>query len=203
MLPEKVIFIGVTISLIGHLLYIRSIINGYSKPNLVSWVVWMIAPFIGVFFQLKAGATLSVLPVFMAGFGPLIIITTALLVKNAIWKVKSFDIYCGALSVVALLVYLWTNNLGISILFAILSDALAFIPTMVKAWSFPYTESPHAYLWSIFSNTLGLLIINNWVFTIYSFSVYLILANIIMVSIIYRKKLLESVSKLLSNDSVS
>ena len=64
MLPEKIIYITVIISLIGYLVMFKDIFRGKTKPNLVSWFLWMLGPFIGVFFQLKAGAGLSVIPVF-------------------------------------------------------------------------------------------------------------------------------------------
>jgi len=189
MLPENIIFVAVFLNLIGQLLYIKSITKGHAKPNLVSWSIWMLAPFIAVFFQLKAGAGLSVLPVFMAGFGPLIIITAALITKNALWKINSFDLICGVFSLTALLLYILTHNLGISIFFAILSDALAFIPTFVKSWKYPESESVAGYSWCVISNTIGLLIIKDWSFTIYSFGVYLVVFNIAEVIILYRNKI--------------
>lgn len=191
MLSENIIFFAVLLNLFGSILYIKSIIRGHAKPNLVSWFIWMLAPFIGVFFQLKAGAGLSVLPVFMAGFGPLIIIIATLLTRNAIWKISTLDIACGVLAVLALIVFIITHNLGISILFAILSDGLAYIPTYVKSWKFPKSESVHAYSWAILANIVGLLIIKDWSFTIYSFGIYLIFMNVLMVLILYRKKVLK------------
>jgi hypothetical protein len=149
----------------------------------------MLAPFIGVFFQLKAGAGLSALPVFMAGFGPLVVIIVSLFRKSSIWKITKLDMVCGFLALMALVFYILTHNLGISILFAILSDGLAAIPTIVKSWKFPETETAAVYLPGIFNNTLGLLIIKNWTFSIYSFNVYFILINLIIVFCIYRKKL--------------
>ena len=95
MLPENIIFIAVFLNLIGQFLYIKSILRGHAKPNLVSWGIWMFAPFIGFFFQLKAGAGLSSVPIFMAGFGPLVIVAVALLTKNGVWKITSFDLLCG------------------------------------------------------------------------------------------------------------
>jgi hypothetical protein len=189
MVSEKFIIVGLAFNLTSYVLYMKSVIKGQAKPNLISWFVWMLAPFIAVFFQLKAGARFSVLPVFMAGFGPLIIMITAALTKNAFWKVNALDIYCGILSVIALVCYILTHNLGISIIFAILSDGLAFIPTATKSWNFPETESSYVYSFSIISNTIGLLIIKDWSFTIYSFGIYLIAANIIMTSILFRKKI--------------
>ncbi len=189
MLPEKIVYFALFLNCVGYLFYIKSIYSGHAKPNLVSWIMWMLAPFIGVFFQLKAGAGLSVLPVFMAGFGPVIIISVALLKKNALWKITSFDLLCGGISLAALLLYVLTHNLSISIFFAILSDALAFVPTFIKSWKHPESESPAGYSFCILSNIIGLLIIKDWTFTIYSFGVYLVVFNIAEVSILYRTKI--------------
>jgi len=189
MLPEQIIYIGIITGLITSLWYIKSIFYGTTKPNLVSWVLWMLAPFIAVFFQLKAGAGLSIVPVFMAGFGPFLVIIFSLWNKNAYWKINAFDLICGFFSVMALITYIFTYNLEISILFAIVSDGLAAIPTLVKSWKFPETENSVTYLGGIFSSTLSLLIIDNWIFSIYSFNIYLILMNIAIVFCIYNKKI--------------
>lgn len=190
MLPEYIIFFAIALNLGGQIFYIKSIAQGHARPNLVTWIIWMLAPFIGVFFQIKAGAGLSVLPVFMAGFGPLIIIIAALLKKNNYWKATPFDIYCGVLAVFALLCYVFTHNLGVSILFAILSDILASVPTIIKSWKFPETESSSAYSVAVISNVIGLLIIKTWSFSIYSFSVWLIFLNLGLTIIIHRKKII-------------
>src|SRR3989344_1464286 len=189
MLPENIIWVGVFLNLVGQLFYVRSIIEGHAKPNLVSWFIFMLAPFIGVFFQLKAGAGLSTLSIFMSGFGSLMIIITSILVKNGYWKITAFDVYCGLLSLIALIFYIFTHNLGISIIFAISSDALAFIPSYVKAWKFPETEYHSTYSLPTISHIIGLLIIKNWSFTIYSFGLYMVISNMIMLTIIYRKKI--------------
>ena len=190
MLPENIIFIGIVTGLITSFWYIKEMLYGTTRPNLVSWVLWTFAPFIGVFFQLKAGAGLSVLPVFMAGFGPFLVIVFSLWNKNSYWKINTFDLICGFFSVVALMIYIFTYNLEISILFAIISDGLAAIPTLIKSWKFPETENSVTYLGGIFSSILGLLIIDNWVFSIYSFNIYLMVMNITIVFCIYHKKML-------------
>ncbi|MBU0998729.1 hypothetical protein KKG24_00250 [Patescibacteria group bacterium] len=193
MLPENIIYIVIFLSLFGHLSYIKSIIKGEAKPNLVSWFIWALAPLIGVFFQLKAGAGLVSLPIFMDGFLSLLIIITAILTKNGFWKFNAFDLYCGALALMALILYIFTHNLGISILFAILSDGLATMPTLVKSWKFPETEAVTVYLVAALSNAFGLLIIKNWTFSIYSFGLYFVLINLVIVFCIYRKKIFKQI----------
>lgn len=192
MLPENIIYIGFIVSLFGALWYVRGIIRGQVKPNLVSWILWTLAPFIAVFLQLKAGAGMSVLPVFMAGFGPLLVVIVSIFRKNSYWKFGTLDIICGIFSLIALVLYVLTNNLGISIFFAILSDGLAAIPTLIKSWKFPETENSVAYATGAFSNILGLLIIKNWVFTIYSFGIYNIAINLALIICIYRKKIFKT-----------
>lgn len=189
MLPENIIYITVFITLVGYFFYFKDIFLGKTKPNLVSWFLWLLGPFLGVFFQLKAGAGLSVIPVFLAGFGPLLVVLVSIFRKNAYWKLNAFDIICGIFSILALVLYVLTHNLALSIIFAILSDLLAFIPTYKKGWEFPDTETATVYSAGVFNNILGLLIIKNWSFTIYSFGLYLVLANIAMILIMYRKKI--------------
>jgi hypothetical protein len=92
------------------------------------------------------------------------------------------------------LLYVITQNLSISIVLAILSDALAFIPTYIKSWKYRESESSAGYSFCIISNILGLLIIKDWSFVIYSFGVYLIISNIIEVSILYRKIIFKKVN---------
>ena len=191
MLPANIIYITIFSTLVGYVFYLKNIFYGQTRPNLVSWFIWMLAPFIGVFFQLKAGAGLSVLPVFLAGFGPLVVIIVSVFRKSSIWKINSLDIFCGALALAALIFYVLTRNLGISIFFAILSDGLAAVPTLIKSWKFPETETVAVYLPGIFNNILGLLIIKNWIFPIYSFGIYFILVNTAIIFCLYRKKFLK------------
>lgn len=189
MFPEQIAYIGVLISLILTFFYIKTIIYGKTRPSLISWSIWALAPLIAVFLQIKAGAGLSFLSSFMSGFGPLLVVIFALIYKKGFWKITTFDIVCGVLALLALVIYIITNKLGISILFAILSDGLAAIPTIRKSWKFPESESPISYISGIISNTLALLVIDIWKFSIYSFSIYLITINIIIIFSIYHKKI--------------
>lgn len=189
MLPEQIIIVAVVISLIGDFLYLRSMYLGHAKPNLVSWFIWMLAPFLGVYFQLKAGAGFSVFPVFAAGFCPLLVIIYSLILKNGFWKITFFDLICGAFSLLALVLYVFTRSLEISILFVIFSDGLAAIPTVVKSWKFPETENAYLYILGIVNNIIGLLIIKDWSFSLYSLGIYFIAINAIISFAILHKKI--------------
>jgi hypothetical protein len=193
MLPENIIYLAIPVTLIAYFYYSKNTLSGQTRPNLVSWFFWMLIPFIGVYFQLKAGANLSVIPLAIDGVSSLLVIVVALWNKNSYWEITTPDIICGALATLAIVFYLLTHNLGISIIFAIAGDTFASVPTLIKSWKFPETETAVAYLATVFSNILGLLVIKNWIFTIYSFGLYLAIINLAIVFCIYRKKIFKNI----------
>ena len=92
MLSEQFGYLILLSTVVGYYFYFKDFFFGKTRPNLVSWFIWMLAPFIGVYFQLKAGAGISVLPVFIAGFGPLLVLIFSLFRKNGYWKITTFDL---------------------------------------------------------------------------------------------------------------
>ncbi|MDP2789317.1 MAG: hypothetical protein Q8O46_04745 [bacterium] len=189
MIPEQIVYLSLLFSVFGSYFYIRDVIKGTTKPNLVTWFLWALAPLVGTYLQLKAGAGLSVIPVFLAGFVPLVILIIALIKGGAPWKITNFDILCGVFSLIALVLWVVTRRADISILFAILSDGLAAVPTLIKSWKFPETETGAGYVPGILNNILGLLVIKNWNFSAYSFGLYFIILNTTIVLFIFRKKM--------------
>ncbi len=189
MIPTEFIYLSVFISLLGILGYLKSIIYGTTRPNLISQSIWMLSPFIGVFFQIKAQSGLATLALFMSGFASLSFIITALVVKNGYWELKKFDLVCGLFSLLALVCYIVTHNLGVSILFAILADTLAYFPTIKKSWTNPESENSAIYLAGIASHTIALLVLQNREFTNYAFSFSIIFWNSVVLSAIYREQI--------------
>ncbi|MFA6520237.1 MAG: hypothetical protein WCT44_01365 [Candidatus Paceibacterota bacterium] len=191
MISEQFAYIAIFTSLLGASLYIKDIFFGKTRPNFVSWFMWMLAPFIGAFLQVKAGAGfVASLPVFMAGFVPFLVLIGALIKRNAYWEITFFDVACGIFSMLALFLWILTKNTTLSVIFAILADGLAVIPTLVKSWHFPETETGMTYLPGVINNIIGLLIIQNWIFSIYSLYIYFIIANLAIMICIYRKKII-------------
>lgn len=188
---EQIIaFISVGIQLVGVFFYIRGMVLGTTKPNRVTWIIWALAPLIASWLAWNAGAGLSILPVFMAGFNPVLVLIASFIIKNGYWKVTKLDIVCGVTALFALFFWVLTRNFSISILFAILSDGLAALPTIFKSWKYPETETSSAYIGGTIANVLGLSIVKEWTFPIYSFGIYNIFVNLTIVFCIYRKKII-------------
>lgn len=186
---QHIVLLGTIANLVGGFSYIRGTLRGTTKPNRVSWLLWAAVPMIATFAGLASGATWALLPVFMAGFIPFLIFIFSFVNKNAYWKLGTLDYICGAVSVLAVILWMLTKEAGIAITFAIIADTLASIPTIVKAWQNPETESGGPFLGGMVSQTTGLIAAQMWVFTEVGFTIYLLSINTVILFSIYRKKL--------------
>jgi hypothetical protein len=151
--------------------------------------MWAIAPLIAAAASLSSGVGWAVLPVFMAGFSPLMIFTASFFAKKAYWKLSTFDYFCGVLSGLALVMWWLTKNPNVGIVFAISSDALAAVPTIMKSWMNPETESIWPYVVGIFGAATSLVVAALRIFSAYGFPIYLIVTNLLVLLAIYRRQL--------------
>jgi hypothetical protein len=186
---EFLVFVAAAGSLAAALVYIRSMFRGQTKPNRVTWFMWSVAPFVATAAAVSNGVGWAVIPVFMSGFGPFLIFTASFFSKKAYWKHTSFDYICGALSGLAIILWYLTSNPNVAIVFAIVSDALAAVPTLLKAWRNPQTESAWPYLIGIFVPLTSFLVASAWNFSELAFPSYLIMINILLLYTVVRERL--------------
>ncbi len=192
---EYLVFVAAAASLAAALFYIRSMFKGQTKPNRVTWLMWSVAPFVATAAAVSDGVAWAVIPVFMSGFCPFLIFTASFFSKKAYWKHTPFDLLCGALSAVALVLWYITSNPEVAIVFAIVSDALAAVPTLLKAWHHPQTESIWPFLIGLFAPLTSFIVASSFVFSEVSFPSYLVAINILLVTSISKKWITQSKRK--------
>jgi len=186
-----IVFLGAIVQLIGIYSYIKDTVRGDVKPNRASWLLWSIAPLIGTAAALVNGVEWAVLPVFMSGFGPLLVFVASFVNKKSYWKLEKFDYLCGLLSVFALVFWGVTKMSEVAIIFAIASDGFAAIPTLVKSYRYPETENAWPFAAGLFSSLTSFAAIKIWNFSALAFPVYLVVINIAITLAIYRHKIIK------------
>lgn len=177
MLNPNFAILGAVINLIGCAGYALDTFKGKTKPNRVGWSLWAAAPLVAFAAELTQGVKLQSLITLSAGLGPLLVLLASFADRKAYWKIKPFDWYCAALSLTALILWLITGKGNVAILFSICADLLAGLPTAIKAYAHPETESSGAFVAGFIGTLLGLLTIQHWTFANYAFPTYLIIAN--------------------------
>lgn len=188
-LAHWLVVVSTAISLSGAFAYIRDMLRGKSTPNLVTWGLWAFTPLVATGAALSADADgWSTVRIFVSGFGPLLITITALFLSKRYWKLSFFDYACGALSLVAVGAWLVAGSPILAILLVAIADLLASIPTIVKAWKYPATETMYTYLVGILTATIVLPAIPVWNIENSAFQMYLLISNTALFVAVIRKR---------------
>lgn len=174
MIDDHFVIFGAMLNLIGSGTYAIATLKGNTKPNRVTWFLWALAPLIAFAASVKDGVGLPSLMTFMVGFGPLLIFLSSFVNRKAFWQITKLDIICGVVSVLALLLWLVTGSGFLAILFSIIADLIAGIPTLIKSYRAPETENYSVFLFGSISAAITLLAIDKWEFSYYGFPVYIL-----------------------------
>lgn len=186
---QYVVLIGAVANLAGTSFYIKKTINGEIKPNRVSWLMWAIAPLIGTWAAFSDGVRWAVIPVFMSGFCPLLVFIASFVNPKAYWKLETFDYICGICSVLALVLWGITKEPLFAIVFAILSDGFAAVPTLIKSLKYSHTESFEVYFVGLFSALTGFFALKTISASELAYPIYLIFLNSSLIIAIYAGRL--------------
>lgn len=184
MINPNFVIIGVILQLIGSWSYLIGTIKGTVKPNRVSWLLWSIAPLVAFAAEVGQGVGIQALTTFIVGFAPLIIFIASFVNKKSVWKLSKFDIACGAISLVGILLWCLTKVGNVAIIFSIMADAFASIPTIVKSYRDPDTESDTIFWFGFLNAVIGILAIGTWNFQQYGFPIYLVFVNLTLAILI-------------------
>ncbi len=189
MLNESWIIVGAILIFFGAGQYLLQTLKGEAQPNRVSWLIWTIAPLIAFAAEIKQGVGLQSLLTFMVGFMPLMILLASFVNKKAYWKISRFDLFCGALAIIGLILWQVTKIGNIAILFSVLADLIAGLPTIVKSFTHPESEEWPVYAAVIINATLTLLTIKHWNFETYAFPIEQLGLCALLTALIVRPKL--------------
>lgn len=177
MIPEYFAVIGAVIASIGGFYYLYETIVGKSKPNRVTWFLWGLFPAIIFVAQRAQGVDGLSWATFAAGLTPFLILMASFLNKKAFWKTQPQDYYLMIAAFVGIVLWVLTDNPNIAILFALVADFLAGVPTLIKSYKHPETESWIAYAISTLGFGIAILAIQSFTFESSIFILYLFLMN--------------------------
>jgi len=173
-IPAGFVFLGAALSLVGSLRYAQLTIRGRTRPNRVTWVLWAAAPLIGFAAQLDGGVGLPAVLTLSIGLGPAIIVAASFVNPAAYWRISRFDLGCGAVSVLALVVWLTVPDPAPAVVVAMLADLVAGIPTIRKVWTSPETEAPAPFAFAGTNGVVALLTLDRWAVEDWVFPVYIV-----------------------------
>ncbi|TAM53703.1 MAG: hypothetical protein EPN53_05000 [Acidobacteria bacterium] len=177
MLPEYFAIIGAIIGSLGGFYYLYETIAGKAQPNRITWLLWGIFPMVIFVAQRAQGVEGLSWASFVAGFTPLLVVTASFFNEKAYWKSEPRDYVLMAAAFVGIILWAVTANPNIALLFSLLADMLAGIPTLIKSYRHPRSESWIAYAISTIGFGTSFLSVQTYNFENTAFVAYLFVLN--------------------------
>ena len=196
-------YVASIISLGGNIMYAVATLKGKIKPNITSWILWSLPPIIIFAVQRSQGVDLQALLSLAVGLSPVIIVISALVKANGKFKPAKLDIICAVIASSALAVWLITGKANLAIILSILAGCAAGLPTLMKAYSKPKSESAVPFICGSVSAIITLLTLQTFSLDDAAFAVYLLISNLILVFFIAIRPHLSSIPTRQQDESFS
>ena len=152
---SALVTIGALISAAGSIPYILAVIRGTARPRLVSWGVWAVLAGVMTVSAFIEGAMASAA---MTAITFIACATVTILGwQRRTGGINRVDMVClvGAVLGIASLAIFKSPLIALAVSVAV--DIIAFIPTLVHAWTSPYEESLTCFALSALGGTLAVL----------------------------------------------
>jgi hypothetical protein len=156
--------------------YIRDILHGTTRPNIVSYVLWSSLILISILAQVSAGASWS-LALLIGDFLSTATVVGLCLAGYGYGKYGRLELACFGIAVLAVVSWQLTQEPLLAIILATVADLTAAIPTILKAYRDPWSEVPGP--WLIMAVASALAIASTTIFDGANliFPAYLLLVN--------------------------
>lgn len=170
--------------LLGAIPYLRDIHKNKAHPHILSWIGWGFITALGAFAMLIEGSQWTVAILFANTLACFIIATYSIIKKNGVWSTSVYDFIFFGLGLIGLILWQTLDLPILALIFAITADFLFGLPTIIKTFKNPKSETFFAWLFSVFSGIFSLFTINNLTFSDAAYPIYLFLFDLLILLLI-------------------
>jgi hypothetical protein len=180
LLPQWCAGVAVGVRLISGASYVWGVLHDRARPNPFTWLAWGLTGLVALTVQVSASGVGGESFVLLAqGSTALVVFGLAVRQTGLRRYCTPLTLTCSVLAMAAVMLW-WISAPAWAVLFAILADALAALPTFIKAYVTPHTEFPLTYLLSAFGMVITLGTLHRWTFLVAGFPLYLMAGNLLM-----------------------
>jgi hypothetical protein len=180
MLPVWFTLFSIVIRLYSGTQYGWGVLHDKARPNPVTWFLWGLTPLIALLAQLQYGLHPQVYVLIALAVSPFAICALTLLKHDTRRHFTPFTLICGVLAVLGVILWRVTSIPELAIVFSILADIFATLPTLRKAYHDQSSEYALPYFLSMASMFITLLTIQDWAFAVYAFPLYMLIINMVL-----------------------
>jgi hypothetical protein len=124
--------------------YVRDMLWGKTRPNIVSWTLWTILQLIAVLAQLSSGFSWSMLLLVAMTINTAFVVALAAM-GYGYRHYGALDWTCGGVGVAAIALWLYTGEPLIALVLSVFADFIVAVPTIAKVIREPHSENVPAW----------------------------------------------------------
>ena len=155
--------------------YIRDILLRKTKPQRMTWFIWMVLLTIAFFAQLSEGGTWSLITTGVDWLG--VVVIFILSIKNGIGGATKLDKLALVGASIGLILWYLTNEPLYALVITIFIDFIAGMLTILKAYKEPETETFIAYMICGTGGLLGVFAVGELNLSLIIFPLWICLFN--------------------------
>lgn len=171
---------------LGYVPYITDIIKNKTHPNLVTWFTWTLVAVINTTAAISAHAIHTAIFSGITTIGNGLIVVASL--KRGVKKYTLFDFVCQALALVGVVLWRFTSNPSLAVVFCVLVIVIAALPTWRHAYTKPFEETWTGFVIGTSSGVVTILSLSNFTFVAVAFPLTAATNSAIMVGIILSRR---------------
>ena len=134
------------LALVGYLPYLKHTWEGKTKPHIFSWFLWGLIAGIAYVAQVFTGGGFGAWATGLTSTLCLAIAFVGLMKGQR--KFSIIDWIALLLAMVSIIVWIQTKNPSFAVVIITIADAIAFVPTIIKAHRLPHEETLFPYILS-------------------------------------------------------
>jgi len=182
--------VAIVLTFIAFFPYIRSILQGKTKPHVFSWVIWGSTTFVVFLAQLADEGGAGAWPIGVSGIITIFVAFLAYVNKSDSSITKT-DWLFFILAMSSLPFWYLTSDPLWAILILTTVDVIGFGPTFRKAYVQPFEEQITFYMLFVVRNSIAILALENYSLTTVLFPAVTAIACIKLILVItYRRRTL-------------
>lgn len=178
-MSQLLLTISIALTLACVFPYIRDIINGSTKPNLVSWITWTILTTVATIAEWSAGSHTAAFFTGSAAVETLIIVVLGL--RHGYVKYSFFDVVCQASAIIGFILWWVFNSPAIAVIAAVIIDFIGTAPTIRHAWLNPEEETLSTFALAAGGGVFALLALTEYSWSSVPYLLYIAVINTITV----------------------
>ncbi len=191
MTPAFFSLLAIVFFVIGFAPYILDIHHRRVKPHIMSWVGWGFVTIIGAIAMYADGSSWIAGYIAFQGFICFAIAAYAVIRKVAVYSTGFYDYILFVLGIIGVILWQVSGVAEIALIFAIAADLFFGLPTIIKTWKEPTSETKFPWGMNVISDITALFAIQTFVFHEVAYPIYLLgydlIVFILILGLIKRK----------------